>query len=319
MEQLLRFREDGTFTIVQFTDLHWQNGEPPDRQTAALMVQVLDGERPDFVVLTGDLIDGSNCRDPAASLRAVVAPILERSLPWAAVFGNHDDEGALSRADLMAVQRELPGCRSESGPKNVSGTGNYMLQVLPARGEGTPTVLYFLDSGSYAPPEIGGYAWIEHDQVAWYLETSAGLTRAYEGVRLPALAFFHIPLPEYNEVWDEHLCQGVKLEEICGPRINSGFFAALYTQGDVCGTFVGHDHVNDFEGTLHGIRLCYGRASGFNTYGRAGFARGARVIQLQEGMRDFRTWLRLEGGEVVAAQPAHEPAGRVPSAEIGGI
>ncbi len=39
------------------------------------------------------------------------------------------------------------------------------------------------------------------------------------------------------------------------------------------GTFVGHDHVNDFVGDLYGIRLCYGRATGFNTYGRQGFTR----------------------------------------------
>ena len=41
MTNTLHFREDGTFTIVQFTDLHVQNGEPEDEQTAALMILVL--------------------------------------------------------------------------------------------------------------------------------------------------------------------------------------------------------------------------------------------------------------------------------------
>jgi len=76
-------------------------------------------------------------------------------------------------------------------------------------------------------------------------------------------------------------------------------FAAFHERGDVIGTFCGHDHVNDFEATLHGVRLCYGRASGFGGYGRSGFLRGVRVIELREGRRDFATWLRLEDGRHV--------------------
>ena len=29
-------------------------------------------------------------------------------------------------------------------------------------------VLYFLDSGEYAPQHIGGYEWIHGDQINWY-------------------------------------------------------------------------------------------------------------------------------------------------------
>jgi hypothetical protein len=64
--------------------------------------------------------------------------------------------------------------------------------------------------------------------------------------------------------------------------------------GDVMGTFAGHDHLNDYIGELHGIRLGYGRATGYNTYGKEGFPRGARVIQLFEGERRFDTWIRLD-------------------------
>ncbi|HXF63948.1 MAG TPA: metallophosphoesterase, partial [Caldilineaceae bacterium] len=75
MAQPLRFREDGTFTIVQFTDTHFKNGEPPDDETTALIERVLDAEQPDLVVFTGDLIDGRPSRDPAASVRRAVAPV----------------------------------------------------------------------------------------------------------------------------------------------------------------------------------------------------------------------------------------------------
>ncbi len=307
MPPALRFRADGTFTIVQFTDTHVTEGDTPDVQTAALMAAVLDAEQPDLVVLTGDVIDGGRCTDPAASWRRGLKPVTDRELPWAAVFGNHDDEGSLDRAALMALQQELPGCLSHSGHATISGVGNYALTV-PAADNQPAAHLYFLDSNTYAETDIGGYGWIRRDQIAWYVMKARTLADAADGARLPTLAFFHIPLPEYDEVWDLHPCHGMKYEPVCCPRINTGLFAAFHEVGDVLGTFVGHDHINDYMGDLHGIRLCYGRATGYNTYGREGFARGARVIRLQAGVRDFTTWLRLADGEVVTTQPAHAPA-----------
>lgn len=105
-------------------------------------------------------------------------------------------------------------------------------------------------------------------------------------------------------------CYGHKFESVCSPKVNSGFFEALLQMGDVLGTFVGHDHVNDYGGELHGIRLHYGRATGYGTYGREGFERGARMIRLYEVQRRFDTWLRLADGSVVTQQPQHLPAGR---------
>ncbi|MCC6454565.1 MAG: metallophosphoesterase family protein [Caldilineaceae bacterium] len=305
----LRVRPDDTFTIVQFTDTHFTATEPTDEQTAALMTRILEAERPDLVMLTGDVIDGGRCTDPAEAWRLALSPVVAQELPWAAVFGNHDDEGRLDRAALMAVQQGIPGCLSEPGPGHLSGVGNYVLKVLAAQGDQAVAHLYCLDSHAYSKTGVGKYGWIERDQIAWYLQTARELAEANGGAKLPALAFFHIPLPEYHEVWDYHPCYGVKYEEIAAPFVNSGFFAALHEAGDVLGTFVGHDHINDFVGDLYGIRLCYGRATGYNTYGRAGMARGARVIRLTKGVCAFSTWLRLEGGEVISEQPLHAPEG----------
>jgi predicted phosphodiesterase len=290
MPENLRFREDGVFKIAQFADIHWTNGETKDLQTRTLMERVLDSERPDFVMLTGDVIHGDACKDPAQSWEEAVAPLVTRRVPWAAVFGNHDDEGTLSRSQLMTLQKSLVGCLSEEGPQGVPGVGNYALPILSAQSEDLAAVLYAFDSGAYAPPEIGGYGWVTHAQIAWYLETAHTLRESYSsGQPPPALAFLHIPLPEYKEVWEQGGCLGVKYEDVCCPKINTGLFAALREAGDVMGVFVGHDHVNDFEGDLYGVRLCYGRATGYNTYGREGFSRGARIIQLKEGKRSFET------------------------------
>lgn len=311
----LRFRMDGTFLIAQLTDIHWRDGGPDDRRSRDLIERVLDTETPDLVAITGDAVEGAACRDPAVALREAVAPIEARGIPWAMCFGNHDDEGALSRLDLLRVQQALPCCLTERGPAALTGVGNYVLRVAGSRGDTLAAGLYFLDSGSYAETGPGDYAWIARDQIAWYLEQARRFDEERAAgspgiARLPALAFFHLPLPEYENVWDLEPCRGRKLEAVCCPALDSGLFAALVETGDVMGVFVGHDHLNDFEGERHGIRLCYGRASGYSGYGRDDFARGARLVRLREGERGLETWLRLDDGAEVREGPVHPPRGR---------
>jgi len=309
VENELKFNKNGYFKIVQFTDIHWHNGELPDQKSAALMESIVSAEAPNLIVLTGDILSGGGCHDAVKSLKQIVQ-ILERcGVPWAAVFGNHDDEGTADRHELMAVMQESELALVEPGPEEISGVGNYALAIHQTNKSIPAALLYFIDSGSYAPTDIGGYDWIKRDQIEWFLSESSKHTLSAEH-QLPALAFFHIPIPEYDEVWDFHTCYGVKYEDICPPRINTGFFAALHEAGNVIGTFVGHDHINDFWGELHGIRLCYGRATGYNTYGKDGFPRGARVIELKEGERQFNTWLHLHDNTIVHEQQEHIPQKR---------
>ena len=71
--------------------------------------------------------------------------------------------------------------------------------------DGTPAaVLYFLDSGSYSSfPEIPGYGWVQPNQIQWLMSESTRVNPGRSrGEKLPALAFFHIPIPEYQVMWD---------------------------------------------------------------------------------------------------------------------
>lgn len=314
MRQNLSFRQDGTFRLVQFTDLHWMDGRAEDQRTRELMERILEAEQPDLVVFTGDLIytgpvppGDKACEDPAQAFRAAVASVERIGIRWAFVFGNHDTETRISRSELMKIAQEHPHCLAEAGPEELAGSGNYTLEIEDQDGHAA-AVLYFLDSGSYSELEhVPSYNWISRNQINWLTAESARLNPKTDEARLPALAFFHIPIPEYQEVWSTQVCQGHKFERVCSPLVNSGLFTALLEMGDVLGTFCGHDHINDFTGSLYGIRLCYGRATGYNTYGQEGFMRGARVLRLDLGTKDFNTWIRLEDGSVIQEQPIHEP------------
>lgn len=306
MKHKLRYRSDGTFRIVQFTDLHWNNGEPKDIKTQLLMERVLIEEQPDLIVFTGDVIESQRCADPVHSFRNAVAVAEKSGIPWATVFGNHDCENNVTKDQLMKLQLEHFGSINEAGPPEVDGVGNYVLEVSAASGE-TAAALYMLDSGSYSElVSVPGYDWVRRSQVDWYVEQARLLKQKHGGIPVPALMFFHIPLPEYREVWNNSTCFGHHYEKVSCPPLNSGLFAAMVESGGVLGTFCGHDHINDYTGTLHGIRLCYGRASGYNTYGRWLFPRGARVIELRQG-QNFTTWLRLANGRKVLAGRKHSP------------
>ena len=192
MKNILKFRSDQRFKIVQFTDIHWHNGEPADQQSAALMTQIAAAESPDLIVLTGDILAGGGCDDAADSLREVVKIVDGCGIPWAAVFGNHDDEGSADRHELMTVMQDSELSLSEPGPEEIPGVGNYVLPIQNSEENVSAALLYFVDSGSYASTDIGGYDWIRREQIVWYLQESAKFT-AEARHPLPALGFFHIP------------------------------------------------------------------------------------------------------------------------------
>lgn len=310
MSRRLSYRQDGTFTIVQFTDLHWKTGTDADQNTRKLMELALDTENPDLVVFTGDVIytgHNTDCENPVQAFNDAVAAVEERSIPWAVVFGNHDTESLITRKELMQLILSHQHTVTEAGPKEIYGEGNYTIELIDSKGKPSFN-LYFLDSGSTSPLEhVPYYNWVRRDQLNWLAGESARLNPADHAEKVPALAFFHIPVQEYQQMWDTQVCYGNKFEPVCSAPVNSGLFTTLLEMGDVVGTFCGHDHVNDYHGSLYGIRLCYGRATGINTYGRDGFLRGARVIRLTEGEKDFATWLRLEDGTAVTEQPIHQP------------
>ena len=54
--QTLQFNSNKKFKIVQFTDVHWVPGNPASEEAAERMNEILDAEKPDLVIYTGDLI-----------------------------------------------------------------------------------------------------------------------------------------------------------------------------------------------------------------------------------------------------------------------
>lgn len=288
----LRFRADGTFKIVQFTDLHLIAGDSFKSQTdstIALIERLIVEERPDLAVLTGDLVVSHG----AANLwRILVRPFVMHQVPFAVTFGNHDPESDWSKAQVMAYLATVPYNLTFDADSTIDGAGNSYLRVLDRQGN-TDWLLYLLDTHGYTTDDrLGNYDWVKPSQIQWY----RSVRDAYAGQSgrvLPSLAFFHIPTPEYATVRLDGATVGTAKEEVCAPRLNSGLIAAFMERGDMLGTFVGHDHNNDFIGTYFDrIALAYGRKTGYAAAYTEVLERGARIIRIYEGERRFDSYIR---------------------------
>ncbi|MGM9758722.1 MAG: metallophosphoesterase family protein [Parabacteroides sp.] len=292
------FNASGKFKILQLTDTHYISGDPRSQRALDNVKEMLDTEKPDLVIHTGDIIFGEPAEE---SCRELLAPIAERHIPFAVAFGNHDDEFGKSRNEMLETVRSIPGNLNAVTPQ-IHGAGNTVLTIANASGE-VERALYIIDSLAYSQIDgIKGYDHIRFDQVAWYQQQSQALAQQHNGQPVPSFAFFHIPLYEHKMATEDPKnseVRGTRGEEICCGPISSGLFALMREQKDVQAIFCGHDHNNDNVTVWNGMFFVYGRYSGCDTVYNDLKPNGARVIELTAGSSSFRSWIRLSGGAVI--------------------
>ena len=310
----LNFKGD-ELKIIQLTDLHLRvlDGTNAEQSTLELVSELARTEKPDIFVITGDLVFTADCLPIYRKFGRFMDDI---GIPWAFCFGNHDRQFNASTAEIEEAICESKTCMYERSAEGVDGDGCYCIE-LKSDPERSPWVLYMFDSGDTI--NIDGHertAHVRPTQISWFINKNGEITG--RGGYSCTLAFMHIPLPEYREMWDTKPCFGMKLEEQCESAVNSGLLAAMQWNGSGKGVFVGHDHVNDYWGTMLGTRLCYGRGTGFDgrdadgsrrgAYSRPGVVPGARVIVVNRNNHlPFKTYIHLAGGEIIENQPEHQP------------
>jgi len=293
----LKFNRNGEFKILQFTDTHINLAAKANLKSLEIIKSVVEQEKPDLVVLTGDIVTQE---DPQEGYQLLAGIFNSTKTPWAIVFGNHESEHSFTRKALADLVEKLPGCLNVN-VGGINGNSNFLLTISGDRNK-VEALLYCMDSNSYSnlKPSVDGYGWFDFSQIEWYRKSSGKYTRLNNGIPLPALAFFHIPLPEYIQGFNQKNGRvfGVRSEDECCPAVNSGMFTAMLECGDVMGTFVGHDHINDYIAVYHNIALAYGRVSKIMKNPEDPLA-GGRVIVLKQGKRKFDTWIREFNGNKV--------------------
>lgn len=276
----LKFDGEGKFRILCISDIHGGIGYNK-KMTSLYLTNLLNKTSPDLVLMLGDIagpgkIHIENTKQLKEMLTSFTDPLTERGIPWAHVFGNHDDNFGVTNTQAQRVYEAFPLCLSKAGPSDVSGVGNYSLTVFGHDGNTPKFNVYGFDShGSsgalcetyglktYDPLSCDGADMCERgtdfSQVMWYFNESKRLEKE-QGTVLPALAVMHVPLFEMGLASlapEKYGLKGCFEEEVNCQAVNSGLFRASLERGDIKHYCFGHDHNNNFTLTYCGISLSF--------------------------------------------------------------
>lgn len=253
---------------------------------------------PDLVFFDGDITKKLASADELKSvLDTVLAPVIDKNLTWAHVFGDTDRLGGLSNEDAMPVYQSYKGCISQIGPDSVDGCGNYILTVTSTENESKPVMcIYCLDShsqvhdyekqyGSPSPSRLGQPLYgkyyldgIRFNQAMFYWRTSRDLEAEF-GEKIPSMMLFHMPTPEFPlVVMNQGKCRmkGVQNETVRCQVVAGGIFGAALERGDVRGIFAGNSDCNNWYGVFGGVQV--GQMIDFT--GRNNISNGATVLEV---------------------------------------
>ena len=296
----LKLNKEGTFKIVQFTDLHYGANldKKKDNSTSNLERYILDLEKPDLVVVTGDIIssewwDTNQYQDVWTKKlwEKMNMPMIERNIPYAIIFGNHENDWI--RDLILELELEYRPFSLTQAQHYNKNTGNFYRLTIEDSHNQPFTHLWFFDSLQYGcRHDPSSYGCPTQFQTEYFRSMEDGL---------PGIAFIHIPLIDFLDMWNsnESRIYGNMREDekhgICCSTVQTGLFQVL-KQGNVKAIYSGHDHSSDFYGYHQGVLLSYGRKTGYPLYGPHAL-HGARVLELNEN-GTIETWIRQADGSV---------------------
>lgn len=272
----LRFDTDGKFTVLQITD------PQEDACIADGLVEFIEKSieetDPDFIVLTGDIVENSRAGDISDSeifkegvtvdgdyeatlantkkaVEQIFAPLEKSGIPYAVTQGNNDYSSDVTLEDWMKIYSEYPNCITAEYCDMLSGKIDYYVPVISSVSDEPAFGIWMLDNGK-------GFG---EEQLKWF--------KSYDNGNVPGVVFEHIPVDDmgnlYEEcnIWDEGaLINGTKAyrlndkiamghaEGIIEPGTTTEVFKA-WKEKNVVGAFFGHWHTSGFTGVWDGITL----------------------------------------------------------------
>jgi 3',5'-cyclic AMP phosphodiesterase CpdA len=256
------------FVILNLTDIHFSDYDirmPLGLAAAFTLRRLVRDVRPDLITVTGDIVCAASAYN---SIRYLTDLFTSFGIPWAPVFGNHEDETNCDKNYLADIMMKSPCCLLRKGPSSM-GVGNYIVVIADENGK--PVETLFMTDSKHSQPDSS--------QAEWIISEGAKITDGEKSV------FMHIPLPEYQAAYDAAFdtvsgkwregfaAFGEQHEKICcerdkdGNPVYRGFLDKIRSVKGLKYVFCGHEHLNDWSVLYNGVRLTYtlkvGRGSGF--------------------------------------------------------
>lgn len=243
------------YKIMQLTDLHLGITSDIEKQFTFLRKNILEAD-PSLIILTGDIFMLANTTIVDSTIRFFD----EFQINYAFTYGNHDNQGEFdSNYIARALQKSQYCVNPDEIGDDVYGYTNFYIDIKD--GDNIKYRILIIDSNSYH--NIGydyKYDIIHKDQLDHF-------KKAYndeEDKTYETLAFFHIPLYEFADAYEEYV-KGDLIGE--GSGVNNEPVSYGYERTDAFDVLksintklisVGHDHVNDSDLTYKDVILSYG-------------------------------------------------------------
>lgn len=303
------FTTDRPLRVMHLTDLHLTGGifyAGNDRRVLNAVAAMIAEEKPDLVVITGDIsfaVPWSGTLNNRYAHSYAISLFERLGVYWTVAFGNHDSENynPYNRAAVadMYENESLEYCLFSSGPENIFGECNHAINVRNTDGIITESLI-MIDTNAYTEEDIFGLGWdydkIHDDQIEWYrgrIESARAYNTAvygtlsadrqaeYQDLTPRSLLFMHIPIREVKYAYDDYIAAGRQNtadtiykggndgegdEVVFAPDDDEQLFETILELGSTKALFFGHDHLNNFVLEYKGVALSYGYSMDYSAY-----------------------------------------------------
>ena len=253
--------------------------------------ELIPSVSPDLILISGDLVYGE-FDDKGTSFLALIRFLDSFGIPWAPVFGNHDNDCAMG-ADWQCAQLTASRyCRFLPG--KLSGKGNFTVGLR--QGGKLIRVFFLLDSNGAIRGTPGCAFGFAQDQIDWYTTAAKAISAADRSTGLSFVfhvqpAVFALAFAKYGFTNHGTALSPISIDDhpLAVP-CDFGYLGAdlknswdldfrIWNSLKVLGVdsiFVGHEHCNSASVVYEGIRCQYGQKS--STYDRANYRTGNTIV-----------------------------------------
>ena len=347
LDYVMDFKVDRELKILQITDtqiidaaqcrtadrlLDFQkaNWDPKNMYNLVFryIAKTVNETKPDLILLTGDVIYGE-FDDKGTSLIALIHFMDSLQIPWAPVFGNHENESKMGVAWQCEQLGKSPYCLFVRR-NGIGGNGNYSIGL--ARNGKLERVVYMMDSngcsrsssvnGSTVKTTVG----FTNMQKQWLRESGLTVNEAAKKT-IPSFVCYHIPTSEvlaaaiaagYQSGADSASIKYTIGVDVPAKPGDSGYKGDLFEgihssvtllqimkQIGTDGAFFGHAHLNSTSVLYEGIRWTFGLKTG--AYDKSPEIMGGTLITLANNSSTFT----VEQVQTTARDIGMEYPGRV--------
>ena len=254
-----------------------------DERCYDYITEVVNATNPHLILLTGDIIYGE-FDDNGTALTKFINFMDSLQIPWAPIFGNHENESAMG-ADWQCEQLENARyCLFEQ--KTLTGNGNYSVAI--AQDGEIKRAFYMLDSNGCGAASSQSLAnghtqtaiGFGQDQIDWYTQEITALKAVAPDTKISFA--YHIQGAIFEQAFAQYgFNQAVKEQNInidrltdkastdfghIGRQLKNPWDAdySVFNGMKALGAdsiFVGHEHCNSASVVYEGVRFQFGQKS----------------------------------------------------------